>query len=120
RIWYENPLNPVSLKSDFFSENGVLRVTPAGLLYEGRTRRVVIPAEHIRRVHFGGTRYTGTAPWLDVDWSGPDSSGVASFADSRPAQAVETYNRLFHALTRLTEGSTRGAAPETLRTAPDH
>ena len=46
-------------------------------------------------MHFGGTRYTGTAPWLDVAWSGPDSSGVASFADSRPAQAVQTYDRLF-------------------------
>jgi hypothetical protein len=119
RVWYENPLDKVNLKSDFFSNPGTLRIGPEGLRYQAKGVDLVIPTASIRRVHFGGTRYTGTAPWVDIDWSGPDGQGVASFADSRGAQAVQTYNRLFRAAVDLMGNRTTSAEPESLYSTPN-
>lgn len=118
QVWYENPLDHVNVKHDFEDNPGTLQVTADGLHYEAKGVSVAIRVGTLRRVRFGGTRYTGISPWVDVDWSSPDGMGRVSFADSRTAQSVQTYDRMFQAIAELLSRTTSPTGADTLYNAP--
>jgi hypothetical protein len=120
QLWYENPADRNNVKRDFTHATGTLVVTADGLRYRDKDLSLEVPIGKLRRVWFGGTRPNDPAPWVNVAWSGPDGAGVLSFADSRPAEATQTYDRLFRAVADLLARTTTPAEAETLYTAPRH
>lgn len=101
-VLFEHPLDPMNLRRDFSILTGALSLGGARLDYvERRVRgevRISIPLDSVETVRFGGTRYVGRAPWLDVIYRDGDRRWRASFADAREESAEATYNRLFAAL----------------------
>jgi len=103
-IWYEDPLDPVSLKHDFQkSRIGNLTVATDTIRFASDRKSLMIPSDRIISVRFGGTRFIGTAPWVDVQYETDSGPRTWSFADSRPISATTTYNRLFMAIETLRE-----------------
>uniref|UniRef100_A0A832I3I5 Uncharacterized protein n=1 Tax=Eiseniibacteriota bacterium TaxID=2212470 RepID=A0A832I3I5_UNCEI len=101
-IWFEHPLDPMNLRRDFSILTGELTLGGGRLAYLQRHRRgevrVSIPLDSIESVRFGGTRYVGSAPWIDIVYREGAGRWRASFADASPANPEGTYNRIFGAL----------------------
>jgi hypothetical protein len=110
-IWFEHPLDPLNLRRDFSILTGELTLGAGRLGYLLRQKRgeirVSIPLDSVETVRFGGTRYVGTAPWIDVIYRDGARRWRASFADASPDNPEGTYNRIFGAL------SARSRAPAT-------
>lgn len=114
----QDPVALKSTKSTRSHRTGRLVVNGDGLHYRDKERTIEVPIGKLRRVYFGGTQLNDPTPWVNVDWSGTDGAGVLSFADSRPAQATQTYDRLFRAVADLLARTSHPAEAETLHTAP--
>ena len=110
-IWYEDPLDVVNLKREFqLSRIGVLTVAADTIRYSSKRKCVSIPCDRITRVRFGGTRFTGTAPWVEIQYAGESGTSAWSFADSRPSHATESYNRVFAAALALEDAQVGAVA----------
>lgn len=98
-ILFEHPLDPLNLKREFSVYTGKLELGAERLDYymEKRRRdvRVVIPYASIVDLRYGGTRFTGTAPWIDVFYRSTAGTMRASFAPASPDEPESVYNRLF-------------------------
>jgi hypothetical protein len=119
-IWYEDPLDRVNLKRDFqLSRTGILTVAADTIHYVSKRASVSIPCDQIIHVRFGGTRFTGTAPWVEIQYANETEQSTWSFADSRPSHAVETYDRIFAAAMALKDAHV-GAAPDSSGASGNH
>ena len=113
-VLLERPLDQVNLEKDFSQLFGQVSFDTAGIHYRLRVRvrasldswRLVadsldIPADRIVGVSFGGTRFTGINPWVDVLHRTDSGVTIASFADTREARGESTYNGIFEAVEEL-------------------
>ena len=118
-ILFEHPLDPLNLKREFSIYTGKIELGADRLDYymEKRRRdvRVVIPYASIVDLRYGGTRFTGTAPWIDVFYRSGSGTLRASFAPAAPAEAESIYNRLFFEL----EQRWRAARPARTDSIPE-
>ncbi len=119
----ERPLDRVNLENDFHHLAGRLWLDDDGLHYRMGawlktsliasrwvTDSLDVPADSIRRVRFGATRFTGVTPWVTIDYGSAAGPRYVSFADSREVDGVGTYNRLFERLTALRHARRYGLA----------
>jgi hypothetical protein len=104
----------VNLEKDFSQLFGRVSIDTVGLHYRLSVRvrasldtwRLVadsldIPADRIVGVRFGGTRFTGVSPWVDVFHRTASGVMIASFADARETYGESTYNGMFAAVDEL-------------------
>lgn len=113
-VLLERPLDQVNLERDFSQLFGRVLIDTAGLHYRLSVRvrasldswRLVadsleIPADRIVGVRFGGTRFTGVSPWVDVFHRTASGVKIASFADTRETYGESTYNGIFAVVEEL-------------------
>ncbi len=113
-VLLERPLDQVNLERDFSQLYGQVSIDTAGIHYRLNMRvraslntwRLVadsleIPADRIVEVRFGGTRFTGVSPWVDVHHRTDSGVKIASFGDMRDAYGESTYNGIFAAVDEL-------------------
>jgi hypothetical protein len=109
-MWFEHPLDPLNLRRDFSILTGTMRIDGPTLSYVLEQKRgevrVEIPVDSIEVVRYGGTRFVGASPWIDVVYRDGGGRWRASFADARSGNPEATYNRIFGAL-----AARRRAAP---------
>ncbi len=123
-ILLERPLDQVNLETDFSQLSGRVLVDTAGIHYRLRaqvrsslnTWRLVtdsldVPVDSIVGVRYGGTRFTGVNPWLDVYHTTSAGLRIASFADTREANGTWTYNRIFETIEDLRSTRGQGGSP---------
>ena len=119
-IWYEDPLDHVNLKREFeLGRTGSFTLAADTIRYSSRKKSVTIPCDRITGVRFGGTRFTGTAPWVEIQFAADSGPSTWAFADSRPSHAVESYNRIFAAASALKAAHTE-AAPDSSAAGGTH
>jgi hypothetical protein len=101
-VWCEHPLDMMNLRRDFSVYTGRLELDDRVLRYRLEKRRrdmeIEIPIERIVSLRYGGTRYTGTNPWLDVFYQSGESTEAATFAGADAETAGRIYNVLYMAL----------------------
>jgi hypothetical protein len=127
-VLLERPLEKVNLEKDFSQLFGRITIDAAGIHYRLNVRvaasldswRVVtdsldIPADRIEGVSFGGTRFTGISPWVDVLYRTDSGQSLASFADIREAHGESTYDGIFAAVEELRATRPRGDAADAQR-----
>lgn len=131
KIWYEDPLDPVNLKKDFSGLTGRLVLTADTVHYRMRERVAMalnqwklvvdsldIAGSQILKISYGGQRFTGTNPWVDISYENSTGVHIASFADSRPEEADATYNRIFELAERARLGARAADTTTAARGAP--
>jgi hypothetical protein len=114
QVLMERPLDQVNLKKDFSQRFGLVSIDTTGIHYRLSARvrasvmtwRVVtdsldIPVDRIVGVRFGGTRFTGVNPWVDVFYRTDSGVGSVSFGDKRESYGESTYNGIFAAIEEL-------------------
>jgi hypothetical protein len=113
-VLLERPLDQVNLEKDFSQLFGRVSIDTAGVHYRLSVRvrasldswRLVadsleIPADRIVGVRFGGTRFTGINPWVDVFHRTDVGVTIASFGETRETHGESTYNGIFAAVEEL-------------------
>ena len=123
-IWYENPLDHVNLSKEFSQLSGRLSVGPDRIHYVMHEAlatsmtssqkvgiSVSIPYVRITRMRYGGTRFTGSNPWVDIEIRGRGRSAPRLVHRLADPFAVGTYNRLFVAAYREWIRHGRHASP---------
>ena len=130
-ILSERPLDQVNLERDFSQLYGHLAVGPRGIEYRLKCRvptslmswRVVVDSfdvapNRIVKVRYGGTRFTGATPWVEVIYrNSADELRYADFAVTEEADGVQVYNRMFAVIQRLLAAREQPDSLESPRTA---
>jgi hypothetical protein len=113
-VLLERPLDQVNLENDFSQLFGQVSIDTAGIHYRLSVRvrasldtwklvtdSLDIPADRIVDVRFGGMRFTGVNPWVDVYHRTDLGVRIASFADTRETDGASTYDGVFAAIEEL-------------------
>ncbi len=115
QILFEHPLDPLNLKREFSVYSGELELLQDGLRYYLQKRRsdvtVEIPYARITDLRYGGTRFAGTSPWIDVVYDSDEGPLRASFAPATTDEPEAVYNRLFTQLTERWRAARPSAEP---------
>ena len=113
-LFSERPLDRINLETDFSQLSGRLVIDSAGVHYRLRERvwasftswvvvsdSLDVQISQLVRIRCGGTRFTGTTPWVDLVYRAPQGLRIASFGDADERIAVATCNTLFAVLEDL-------------------
>ena len=130
-VLLERPLDQVNLEKDFSQLFGQVSFDTAGIHYRLRVRvrasldswRLVadsldIPADRIVGVSFGGTRFTGINPWVDVLHRTDSGVTIASFADTRERPGGWESNSPPASTIRCSSARRRTSGPSACRIPP--
>ena len=126
----ERPLDPLFVGTDFSNASGRLWLNADSLHFRMADRlrsgfntwTVVrdsfdLALSRVRKVRFGGTRFSNLSPWIDVIYDTGEGAARASFGDTEERTGVETYNQLF---AFLEESLRRQQARRPDTSAPGH
>jgi hypothetical protein len=105
----------LNLRRDFSVHTGELELLEDRIHYFQKKKRgdvtVSIPYRRITDLRYGGTRFTGTTPWIDVVYESDEGPLRASFAPATADDPEAVYNQLFAELTERWHDS-GASAPE--------